>query len=440
MESGTELNKGDRLLAWGDRLPACLGQRASSLLKTRREGERPREPRRKRLSRTHALPSSGFMRGLGTPLLPRCFAVQSILILAGAMFLVGASYAEEGRTQGTASLPQTPGTSSPPYLRTQSLIESLSDADVQESISLLKANYLNPDALSEPEIQRATLAGIIARIAPGASVLQTQTTETAPSVPVYSEILDSRIGYLRLGTFSKAMVDEMDAALKKLAGSALKFLVLDLRATPPSYDFNSAAEIAKRFCPKGELLFSIKKPGAKLERIFTSNRVPQFEGVLVVLVDREAAGAPEVVAAVLRGQARGLIIGETTMGQAVDYVDLPLHNGKVLRVAESVVLLPGNKPIFPQGVKPDLVVKMLPGEKNEIFKQSLEKGIGGFVFDKERPKMNEAALVAGINPELDALAAAQGKPTDPKVELRDPVLQRAVDFITTIKFYGADRK
>ncbi|MEI8342610.1 MAG: S41 family peptidase, partial [Verrucomicrobiota bacterium] len=204
-----------------------------------------------------------------------------------------------------------------------------------------------------------------------------------------------------------------------------------------SSDFDSAAEIAKRFCPKGTLLFTIKQPKAKQERMFTSNQDPQFQGVIAVLVDRETAGAQEVIAALLRSQAGALVIGETTRGQAVEYVDLPLHDGKMLRVAEALAILPGSNPIFPEGVKPDLVVRLSAADKNEIMKQSLDKGISQFVFETERPKMNEAALVAGINPEIDAIEAAQGKKPDAKPALRDTVLQRAVDFITTVGFYKA---
>jgi hypothetical protein len=52
--------------------------------------------------------------------------------------------------------------------------------------------------------------------------------------------------------------------------------------------------------------------------------------------------------------------------------------------------------------------------------------------------MNEAALVAGRDPELDALQAEQGKKSDPKLKSppRDTVIQRAVDFITTLDVYG----
>ena len=52
--------------------------------------------------------------------------------------------------------------------------------------------------------------------------------------------------------------------------------------------------------------------------------------------------------------------------------------------------------------------------------------------------VDEAALVAGTNPELDALAAAQrAKGEKPKTTpLRDAVLQRALDFVTALSVYA----
>jgi hypothetical protein len=362
------------------------------------------------------------------------------LHVAAALILGGGGLA---RAQTPApSLTATPSVSTAaakqePAPTTRALIDSISGADLQEVINLLKTNYLNPAALSDQEMARATLEGLIVRLAPGASILQAQTANTTGSSPFREEILDGRIGYVRLGALSKSTAGELDAALKNFSEKMLKSAVLDLRATPVSGDFDAAAEILKRFCPRGQTLFTIKKTNTKQERVFTSDRDPQFLGVLAVLVDHETAGAPEVIAAVLRAQARALVIGETTRGQAVDYADLPLRDGKVLRVAEAMVMLPGNIAIFPAGVKPDLVARLSADDKNEIMKQSLDKGISPFVFETERPKLNEAALVAGINPELDALEAAQGKKQESKQALRDTALQRAVDFITTVGFYGA---
>jgi hypothetical protein len=50
--------------------------------------------------------------------------------------------------------------------------------------------------------------------------------------------------------------------------------------------------------------------------------------------------------------------------------------------------------------------------------------------------MNEAALLAGTNPELDAAEVAQRRRERPeKAALHDVVLQRALDLVTSLEVY-----
>ncbi len=337
--------------------------------------------------------------------------------------------------------PVAPATAGPSPARTmRELIDSLGEADLKQLITLLKSNYVNQDALNDEEMARATAQGLLDRIAPGASISNASPAGPEEPGPFRAEILDDRIGYLRLGALSKNNIDEMDAALKNFAAKSLKSAILDLRATTAASDFEQAAEAVKRFSPKGKMLFSIKKPSAKQERIFTSNQDRLFQGLLVIVVNKDTSGAGEVLAAVLRIYARALIVGEQTAGRAVEYADLPLQSGTILRVAVAEIALPENVSVFPKGLKPDLVVAVPENVERELLKSELEKGVSQFVFETERPRMNEASLVAGTNPELDALEAAQNNKSGakPKSFQRDVALQRAVDLITTISVYESN--
>ncbi len=334
--------------------------------------------------------------------------------------------------------PATPVPSPVATPTTEELINSLGQPDLQAVISLLKTNFTNPDALSDLELNRATVQGLMDRLAHGVMLLPNR--ETAPpetAARFYGEILDRHMGYLRLGTLNNANLQAMDKSLGDFISKKVDALIVDLRADAPSNDFAIAAEFAKRFCPKGKVLFKLRKPAARQDRVFNSDRDPAFQGLITVLIDGETAGAAEALAGALRICDKALIIGQTTAGRAVEYSDLSLPSGKILRVAVAEAALAEDQKLFPDGVKPDLPVEMSMMDKRQIFQLSAEKGMGPFVSETERPHMNEAALIAGTNPEVDAAEAAQrrrergaDKPT-----VHDLVLQRALDLVTSLEIY-----
>jgi C-terminal processing protease CtpA/Prc len=317
---------------------------------------------------------------------------------------------------------------------TKALIDSMDSAELKEAIQLLKNNYIKPEALNETELSRATFEGILARLGRGVILLSDAAAEPAePAAPFFGEILESHIGYLRLGALTRPNLAALDANLQTFAAKKVDAVVIDLRASPATNDFPLAAEFAKRFCPKDKPLFTLRKTTARQERTFTSDREPPYQGLTIVLADGDTAGASEAIAGLARLYDKALIIGQQTAGRAVEYSDLKLPSGKVLRVAVGEAILPEGRPLFPGGLKPDVPVEMPAVDKREIFQVSREKGMTPFVVESSRPHLNEAALISGKNPELEALEAAQRRTrTTEKVAVHDPVLQRALDLVTSI--------
>jgi C-terminal processing protease CtpA/Prc len=311
------------------------------------------------------------------------------------------------------------------------MVDGLSESQTEQAISALTSGFLDPTKTEEKSIRRATLEGLVLRLAPGATITtEDDANREATPGDFLAEILDSRIGYVRLGGLDKASLTQMDSALENFDGNQLRSVILDLRDTATSGDFDIAADFARRFAPKGKILFSIQKPSVKQERILTSNQSPGFDGILVVLTDADTAGAAEALAATLRLNANAMIVGETTAGEAVEFSNVPLGDGKILRVAIAQIVLPETGPIFPSGVSPDIAAALPPRNQAEIFALSREKGVSQFVFETERPHLNEAALVANTNPEIDASLVGRTQQ-----ETWDSVLQRAVDLVTAISFY-----
>ena len=288
-----------------------------------------------------------------------------------------------------AASPTPPGVppTPQPVLSLREQVDQLSDADIRQAIELIKSNFLNAGAVSEIGLARATLQGLIDRLGPGVSI-QEGSQETPETSPLRAEILDDRIGYIRLGSLSPDHLQEFDATLESFTAKGIRSLILDLRATPPSSDFELTAEYLKRLTPKGKMLFTIRRPSVKQERIITSSQEPAFQGVIVTLVNRDTAGAGEIIAGVLRTLNNSLVVGQQTAGEAAEYADFPLRGGKVVRIAVTEVKLPEDLTIFPNGLKPDLEVRVSRRTEAEVLKIGLEKGVGS--LDRKSTRLNSS--------------------------------------------------
>ena len=321
---------------------------------------------------------------------------------------------------------------------TEDLVNSLGPADLQAVITLLKSNFTNPDAITDTELSRATVEGLITRLPRGVMLLPAKENAPAEAPSVfYSEIIGGHIGYVRIGTLNAANLQALDKSLSNFAAKNVNAIIVDLRASQATTDLPLATEFAKRFCPKGKTVFTLRKPTGRQDRVFGSDRDPGFRGLVMVLADGDTAGAAEAIVAALRFYNKALVIGQTTAGRAAEYSDLLLPSGKILHVAVAEMVSPDGRPLFPEGVKPDLPVEMSMADKQQIYQLSGEKGMGPFVYEGGRPHMNEAALLAGTNPEVEAAEAAQqrrGRAPE-KPPAHDPVLQRALDVVTSLEVY-----
>ena len=214
----------------------------------------------------------------------------------------------------------------------EELVDSLGPADLQAFITLLKANFTDPDAITDTELNRAMVEGLLVRLPRGITLLASK--ESAPAgTPgtFYSELIGGRTGYVRLGALNNSNLQALDKALSGFAAKKVNDLIVDLRASSTTSDLSLAAEFAKRLCPKGKPIFTVRKPTGRQDRVFSSDREPTFRGLIMVLADGDTSGAAEAIAAALRFYNKALVIGQPTAGRTAEYSDLPLPNGKNLQ-------------------------------------------------------------------------------------------------------------
>ena len=374
--------------------------------------------------------------------------ISRFLYASVPLFLFVANLAAQSTTTSPALVGKTPqpaskssplAAGSPPVTPSRAdVVNSLSPADLQAVITLVKKNFTDPNEITDTELSRATVEGLLVRLPHGLMILPgKESAAAAAPIALYSEIIAGHIGYVRLGSLNNANLQALDKALSGFAAKKVDALILDLRASEGATDPALAAEFAKRFCPRGKTIFTLHKPEGRQDRTFNSDREPAFRGIVMVLADADTSGAAEAIAAALRFYDKALIIGQPTAGRAAEYSDLPLPDGKILRLAVAEMISADGQSLFTDGVKPDLPVAMSLIDKQQIFQLSGEKGMAPFVYEAGRPHMNEAALLAGTNPEVDAAEAAQQRRSraSEKPPPHDPVLQRALDVVTSLEVY-----
>ena len=315
------------------------------------------------------------------------------------------------------------------------MTEQMEAAQVQEAIQILRDHYVRGEELDDVTLSRAMLEGLLSRTAHGVVLRSEDAEMEETSTEPLAEILREEIAYYRPYTLNDAAVQALETLLQQANKASAPACVLDLRfiRTPDAYA--TAAKVLSFFIPKGQPLFQLGKESGQSEEPFFSNREPLWDGALVVITDMETLGAGEVLAAVLQSRIAALVIGDKTPGAALRYKPFLLANGMVLRIGVGEVQIEvegANKKL--SAIEPDILFPIPPSLKAEAAEQAQETELTDVIYDRPRPRFNEAALVAGGNPELDALQKRQQEGDQPP-QVVDRLLQRAVDVARAMAVY-----
>jgi len=322
----------------------------------------------------------------------------------------------------------------------EEIIDGLPQNSLQEAFRLLRSDYIQAEQLSYLELNRSALQGLLGRLEFGATLLSGAGRAAANSpFAFHAQELSRHASYVRPGKFVSEDIDALDESLAKFnANDDIDTLIVDLRSPQHQADFNIAARFLSRFLGSGDLLFKITRPGESRPTLFLAESAAQrWDRDVLILIDRETGNVGEIIAAVLRRETGALVIGEASLGLTVEYRDVPLGEDRFLRYAVAEVLLADGTSLFKKGVIPDLPGATPAKKKHAVFAATGEQDLRTFLVDKERPRVNEASLVAGTNPELGYfLAKSNGEETPyDKPPLQDRALQQALDILATKRFF-----
>lgn len=304
---------------------------------------------------------------------------------------------------------------------------------------------------SVEELNQAAVQGLLDQLHGKVSIVAGKSDEgadvSASDAPlVQSALYDGPVACLRVGRVAEGLADKAAAACKALADSnQLAGVVLDLRFAT-GHDYAAAVATANLFISKDLPLLDWGNGLVRSKANKDAITLP-----LVVLVNHQTADAAEALAAILREDARALILGSTTAGEATIGRDFPLKNGEYLRIATAAVKLGNGQTLAATGVKPDIQVALDPDDERayygDPFKEISSTGGSGVnpntvnaTNQAPHPHLTEADLIRERKERPGMELQYEPMPDDgdgapravEKPVVRDPVLARALDLVKGI--------
>lgn len=156
---------------------------------------------------------------------------------------------------------------------------------------------------------------------------------TTPSI-TYSDMIDSKTGYIRIALFGSSTYDEFCAATRELLKKGMKSMILDLRSNGGG-SLSSCVEIIDELLPGNELI--VYTEGAHQRKTkFRSMPGGLFcKGDLTVMIDEYSASASEIVAGAVQDNDRGTVVGRRSFGKGLvqQQFDLPDKSAVMLTIA-----------------------------------------------------------------------------------------------------------
>lgn len=177
--------------------------------------------------------------------------------------------------------------------------------------------------------------------------------ETMQFSPVDSLMLDNKIGYIALYTFSENSAEIFHKHLSKLESDGMKGLIIDLRDNGGGY-VDAAMEIADIFVDNGPLVHVKNREGKQTDIRATPGamKVP-----MAVLVNGGTASASEMLIGALQDYKVGTVIGTKTFGKGVVQATMPLEKGGILKLTVEEYFSPEMNKINGKGIMPNIVIE-----------------------------------------------------------------------------------
>ena len=311
----------------------------------------------------------------------------------------------------------------------------LDNVNFQEVYNLIRTHLTG---VSAADLDRAALQGLLKQFQSQVSLAPKTSREGIAGAELLNRtnVFEEAYVYLRVAWVEPGLAEQVQGGFGKLsADKKLKGLVLDLRFAK-GQDYATAVKVADRFIDTERPQLTLG--GAQLR---STTKTDAWTIPVVVLMNRQTAGAAEALAALLRQNHIGLLLGTTTAGEASLFKEFTLSDGQRLRLATGAVQLGDGEAMSAKGINPDIPLDVSLEEERAYYVDAYKEtpraaGPGGNAAGSNTPprrRINEAELVRrqreGSNLDEES-PAARARPNElAKPGVRDPALARALDLL-----------
>ena len=161
-------------------------------------------------------------------------------------------------------------------------------------------------------------------------------------VPVF-QMLEGKVGYIRLTSFTDKASKEMLKAVLYLKAQGAESLILDLRSNPGGI-LGEANKIANMFIPKGETVVYTKGKVSQWDQVYKATQAPIDTVMpLAVLINSESASASEIVAGALQDLDRAVILGRRTFGKGLVQATRSVGYNSQLKLTSAKYYIPSGR-------------------------------------------------------------------------------------------------
>ena len=215
----------------------------------------------------------------------------------------------------------------------------------------------------------------------GAVQQATMQRATVTQKMAWGQMLDGKIGYIRIESFHVGVADQFQQVLDGLLADGAQSLVLDVRHNGGGR-VKEMSEMLDLLLPEGTIMTLRTKSGS--ETVYESD-AEMIDQPIVVLMDDQSISAAEFFAAVLQEYDRATLVGTHTTGKGRAQQTFELSDGSALNLSVEEYFTPNGNNLAGVGIAPDVEVALTDAQLTDFY----------FLSPENDPQLQKAVEILG---------------------------------------------